>query len=232
MADEDTMRARAAAQDLGLALLALAAGCMDILVFTQLGNALPSAMTGNTALLGLALGQGRLARAVPFLLAFAGFVLGAATATAMLDLARARVRVASRLLVLEAVLLAGFALWWQLAPRPIGGFGRDGLIVLAAGGMGIQGVVARLADRPGINTIVFTSTLTAIVGAATQALFHTPHRLNAATKRQIFMFAAYLLGAVAAGLFLSGGGYRAIIALPVAAVLGALVCQLRAGLPV
>ena len=188
-------------------------------------------MTGNTALLGFALGRGQLAGAVPLLLALAGFVLGAATATAVLNLARAPDRVASLLLVLEAVLLAGFALGWQVAARPIGGFGRDGLILLAASSMGIQGVVAPRADRPGINTIVFTSTLTAIVGAVTQALVRVPHRLNSAAKRQIFMFAAYLLGAIAAGLFLHHGGFRPIVALPVAAVLGALACRVRARLP-
>ena len=42
--------------DLGLAMLAVGAGSMDVFGFA-LGGALPSAMTGNTALLGLALGQ-------------------------------------------------------------------------------------------------------------------------------------------------------------------------------
>ncbi|MGH8160965.1 MAG: DUF1275 family protein, partial [Gammaproteobacteria bacterium] len=45
-------RGRVDAQDGGLALLASAAGAMDVLAFTHLGNVLPSAMTGNTALLG------------------------------------------------------------------------------------------------------------------------------------------------------------------------------------
>ena len=43
--------------DLGLAMLAVGAGSMDVFGFFALGGALPSAMTGNTALLGLALGQ-------------------------------------------------------------------------------------------------------------------------------------------------------------------------------
>ena len=38
MTDGDTMRAGAAEQDLGLALLALAAGCIDIAAFAQLGT--------------------------------------------------------------------------------------------------------------------------------------------------------------------------------------------------
>lgn len=39
-----------------LALLAVAAGSVDVLAFAGLGGVLPSAMTGNTALLGRALG--------------------------------------------------------------------------------------------------------------------------------------------------------------------------------
>ena len=39
--------------DLGLAMLAIGAGSMDVFGFFALGGALPSAMTGSTALLGL-----------------------------------------------------------------------------------------------------------------------------------------------------------------------------------
>jgi uncharacterized membrane protein YoaK (UPF0700 family) len=41
-----------------LALLGFASGSMDALAFFNLGEVFPSATTGNTALLGLALGQG------------------------------------------------------------------------------------------------------------------------------------------------------------------------------
>ena len=69
--------------DIGLALLALGAGSMDALGFFALGGALPSAMTGNTALLGLALGQGHPVAAAPPFAAGLGFVLGAALAAAL-----------------------------------------------------------------------------------------------------------------------------------------------------
>jgi hypothetical protein len=39
-------------------MLGFASGSMDALAFFNLGEVFPSAMTGNTALLGLALGQG------------------------------------------------------------------------------------------------------------------------------------------------------------------------------
>jgi uncharacterized membrane protein YoaK (UPF0700 family) len=72
--------------DLGLAMLAIGAGSMDAFGLFALGGALPSAMTGNTALLGLALGQGHPTAAAPPFAAGTGFVLGAALASALLHL--------------------------------------------------------------------------------------------------------------------------------------------------
>jgi uncharacterized membrane protein YoaK (UPF0700 family) len=44
------------------------------------------------------------------------------------------------------------------------------LILLSAAGMGIQSVAARRINLPGIPTVVFTSTLTSIVMAATETI--------------------------------------------------------------
>ncbi len=72
--------------DVALALLSFAAGAMDALAFFSLGEVFPSAMTGNTALLGLALGQGHLTRASRPFVAFVGFLAGGALASASLEL--------------------------------------------------------------------------------------------------------------------------------------------------
>ena len=216
--------------DLGLALLAIGAGSMDALGFFALGGALPSAMTGNTALLGLALGQGRFAAAAPPLAAGIGFVLGAALATALLQLCLARLsvhRAAGWLLAVEAVLLAGFLLLWLLGGRPASGAGLYVLILLGAGGMGVQSVVARQDDRPGITTVVFTSTLTAIVIALTKSVLAKPHRLGFAAKRQLFVYLGYALGAIAGGI-LTWSGIEAMAVIPPAATLGALGLHLAA----
>lgn len=216
-------------RDWGLALMAMAAGTMDVLAFTQLGHVLPSAMTGNTALLGLSLGQGRFAAAIPFLIAFGAFCGGAALTATVLGLRRGAdpsPHLAYRLLVVEALLLAVFLVGWLAADRPFGTGVRDGLIVPAAFAMGMQSGIARLGNRPGINTIVFTSTLSAIVGAVTQALLRRPHSIGWDTRRQIGMFAAYFVGAVASGLLVLSGS-PAMAALPLAAVLGSLVLHWR-----
>ena len=172
---------------------------MDALGFFALGGALPSAMTGNTALLGLALGQGHPAAAAPPFAAGLGFVLGAALAAAMLHLGLNKLPVrrgVAWLLAAESCLLAGLLLAWQFTDRSAGGLPLYVLILLGAAGMGVQSVAARQDNRPGVTTVVFTSTLTSIVIALTGAILGSPHRLGFAAKRQMFMFLAYGIGAV------------------------------------
>jgi uncharacterized membrane protein YoaK (UPF0700 family) len=215
-------------RDLGLALLGFASGSMDALAFLHLRQVFPSAMTGNTALFGVALGQGHLIAASRPFIAFAGFLIGAAAAAAGIDLwldGWPVSRAVRWLLALEACLLAVFAVVWQFADRPIAGAGLYGLIVLASSAMGIQSRTARLVDRPGITTVVFTSTLTAIATAATAGLLRRPHRLPYATKRQIGMFLVYGLGAVSGGLLAPEGALIAF--LPFTSVVGAAALQWR-----
>ena len=194
MADVNSPKEHVNSGDVGLALLGFASGSMDALAFFHLGEVFPSAMTGNTALLGLALGQGDVIAASRPFIAFAGFLAGAAAASASVDLWLDKLpvpRAVCWLLALEACLLAAFGLAWQFIGRPMAGAGLYGFIVVASSGMGIQSVAARLVGRSGITTVVFTSTLTSIVTSATEAMLRRPHRLPFATKRQISMFLIY-----------------------------------------
>jgi hypothetical protein len=105
--------------DVGLALLGFASGSMDALAFFNLGEVFPSAMTGNTALLGLALGQGHVIAASRPFIAFVGFLTGAAAASVSVDLWLDKLpapRAVCWLLALEACFLAAFALAWAV-PR-------------------------------------------------------------------------------------------------------------------
>jgi uncharacterized membrane protein YoaK (UPF0700 family) len=227
VADKAVPPERLDAPDLGLALLAIGAGSMDAFGFFALGGALPSAMTGNTALLGLALGQ-NIAAAAPPLAAGLGFVLGAALAAAMLHLGFAKLPVhrgVAWLLAAESCLLAGLVVAWQFTDRSAGGLPLYGLILLGVAGMGVQSVAARQDNRPGVTTVVFTSTLTSIVIAVTGAIPGKTHRLSSAAKRQMFMFLAYGIGAVTGG-FLTWHAIGAIPFLPLAAAFLALVLHL------
>ena len=174
--------------DLVLALMGFASGAADVFAFVRLGGVFTSAMTGNTALFGLALAGGHVLAAARSVAAFAGFLAGAGIGAV---LAARRIPLA-RSLWLETAILAVFSALW---------FGRSGLyflIVLSAAGMGLQSLVARRFEAPGITTTYFTGTLTSIVlsilGAAPRLRF--PY----ATKRQVAVFGAYMVGAVAGGL--------------------------------
>jgi hypothetical protein len=66
--------------------------------------------------------------------------------------------------------------------------------------MGLQSVTARRLDVPGVNTVVFTSTLTAIIGAlADAAQYRASRPIRPETWRQIAAFLLYLGGAAGIG---------------------------------
>jgi uncharacterized membrane protein YoaK (UPF0700 family) len=202
---------------IALVLLSFAAGSMDTIAFLALGEVFTSAMSGNTILFGLALGQGHLAAASRALAAFAGYVCGVAGAAVTLKAPDHGIR---RTLELELLLLAVFAGWWTVrggvrnVPNPYG------LIILSAVAMGLQGAIGRAVRVTGIPTIVVTSTLTAFVGGlAERALAHQKPLASPVTRQQIATFAAYLVSAVIGGIAVWSGWLAVMPFVPLAAVL-------------
>ena len=202
---------------IALVLLSFAAGSMDTIAFLALGEVFTSAMSGNTILFGLALGQGHLAAASRALAAFAGYVCGVAGAAVSLKAPDHGIR---RTLELELLLLVVFAGWWTVrggvrnVPNPYG------LIILSAVAMGLQGGIGRAVRVTGIPTIVITSTLTAFVGGlAERALAHQKPLASPVTRQQIATFAAYLASAVIGGIAVWSGWLAVMPFVPLAAVL-------------
>lgn len=214
--------------EIGLMLLAFGSGSTDVTAFLKLGNVFTSAMTGNMALLGIAIGQGNMFAALQTFAALVGFIVGAATATAICDLRGERVPVASvlrPLFLLEASCLGGFAAAWSLMRHPLEKVALLGLIIASAAGMGIQSVAARKINAPGISTIVFTSTLTSIVMSVTGLAVRRSNSavLPFSTKRQIGVLVAYGFGALMTGL-LDRSTDGLTVWIPLAVVLTALGC--------
>jgi len=186
---------------IAVALLAFTAGSMDAIAFLTLGEVFTSAMSGNTILFGLALGQGRMSAASHALAAFIGYVIGVAGAGLPL---RTPTRGIEQTLVLEALFLAAFAGLWAARGGPTNPLDVYALITLSAVAMGLQGAVGRKVGIPGIPTIVVTSTLTAIIGAiAERALARARPVLAGPTRQQIGTFVTYLISAVIAGFAVS-----------------------------
>jgi uncharacterized membrane protein YoaK (UPF0700 family) len=218
---------RFGATDFGLALLAFASGSTDVMAFLLLGSIFTSAMTGNMALLAIAVGQGRFVSALLSLLALLGFVFGVALATAIYDPRMHPARLVLRpLFVLEIACLGGFAATWYFVDRSMQSLGLDALILLSATAMGIQGVIARHFNAPGINTIVFTSTLVSIVMSVTGAIakpdLYPPVRIS--TIRQIGIFLVYGFGGFVAA-FIAWHRIGIIQWIPFLAVTCAIVCE-------
>jgi len=206
-----------------LACLSLVSGCIDVLSFVELRDLFASAMTGNTALLALAMSRGDWLAASRSLSALFAFGLGVALGTLMYPSKHQSTRSGIRwLLVLELVFLTGCSILWSASSGPVEGSTLYAVIVLLAVSMGIQAVVARSINSLGVNTVVFTSALIRIVISATGAL---RRRAALASLSNIWpdvgTFVAYFCGAALAGMLVSHH-LGTLIWLPIAAVLVAL----------
>lgn len=183
--------------------LATASGSADVFAFLKFHDVFTSAMTGNTALLGMALGQGHILEATRSLAALLGFAAGSVLGTVIHD-ASATAPVRSRLrrvIGVEALCLALVAVLWPLVAHPVYGMQLFVLIVVASAAMGMQSVVARVIDLPGITTVVFTTTLTMITMGLTRAVSHKggSPAVKPITWRQIIVMGCYLAGAIVSG---------------------------------
>jgi uncharacterized membrane protein YoaK (UPF0700 family) len=208
--------------DLGLVLLSGGAGCTDVLAFLKLGDLFTSAMTGNAALLAIAVGRGHLLAASRSLCALVGFALGVVLATAITSpgpgQGEDRRRTLRRLLPLELIFLISCTTLWSFTSHSVHGVLRYAIIGLSALSMGIQAIAARASNSSGINTIVFTTNLVNILIAATRALAHLQPQGNWSARSTYYAqaFVAYGAGAVLAAFLLHHGF---VIWIPAAAVL-------------
>ncbi len=147
-------------------LLACAAGSVDAIGYLGLDHVFTANMTGNTVLLGLALGQGHLLEVLRNLLALVGFALGVALGAWIVQAGGnlgdwdRRITWTVRL---EAVALAAFTLLWHLLAQPRTPNGLHLLIVLSAAAMGLQSAAVRKLNLPGVSTTYVTGTVTSLV---------------------------------------------------------------------
>ncbi len=156
-------------RNLLLLLLAGTAGAVDALSYVGLGRVFTANMTGNTVLLGLAVGQAEGLAVVRSSLAMVGFVGGVALGAGMaVRGGRGQLwpRGATAALAVEWALLCAFAGLWLAGgvAEPRAGTAAA-LIVLSALAMGIQSAVARRLDVSGVATTYITGTLTTLASS-------------------------------------------------------------------
>lgn len=192
---------------------AFAAGAVDIIGFANLGGVFASAMTGNFALLAYHVAQGNTLSAVGSVIALAGFVAGCVIG---FGLRRGRsVRTTINLLLgTETGLLLLFACYalWNAHTEFVPGM-RLQIVVLALA-MGLQAVVGQLTTH---STIVFTTTLTRLVGGIADAIATADSTKLHEVRVQITLVASYLVGALLTGV-LAVQKVSAVVFLPLMGV--------------
>lgn len=152
-------------RDALLVVLAIGAGAVDAISLTALG-VFTAAITGNLVLVGIAIGTGDGGQALRAGSAFAAFALGLVLAARVLgeEGAEPSLRARARhVVLLVALVQAGFAAAWLVLDGHPHGAERIALIAAAALAMGAQTEAVRTWHARGITTTYVTGTLTLLV---------------------------------------------------------------------
>jgi uncharacterized membrane protein YoaK (UPF0700 family) len=207
------------------AVLTVGSAATDIMAFTRLGNVFASVMTSNIVFLGLAAARHSGTLAVRAAVSFAGYTAGVwggsrlARRPSPADAGSGGAggpwtRWVTAALALEAVVLAGFTIGWEVTgTRPTGG-PQLVLIALATLAMGIQSAVVVVLNISGVGTTYLTGTLTSLIDslASPGADRGTATRREANLRRAVAL-SALVVGALLAGLLISAAA-AAVPAIP------------------
>jgi uncharacterized membrane protein YoaK (UPF0700 family) len=181
--------------ELILLLTAFAAGAVDVISFATLGGVFASAMTGNFALLAYYVAQSDAQSAMGSVVALSGFALGCALGV-LQRRGRAQEQALTLLLANEAGLLLFFALYAIWTPHVAHGPSDHLQILLLAVAMGLQAVIGQTIN---LTTIVFTTTLTKLVGTIADSIANGDVSGLKDVKIQSAVVVAYLFGALLSG---------------------------------
>jgi uncharacterized membrane protein YoaK (UPF0700 family) len=181
--------------ELILLLTAFAAGAVDVISFATLGGVFASAMTGNFALLAYYVAQSDAQSAMGSVVALSGFAVGCALGV-LQRRGRAQEQALSLLLANEAGLLLFFALYAIWTPHVAHAPSDHLQILLLAVAMGLQAVIGQTIN---LTTIVFTTTLTKLVGTIADSIANGDVSGLKDVKIQSAVVVAYLFGALLSG---------------------------------
>jgi uncharacterized membrane protein YoaK (UPF0700 family) len=178
-----------------LLLTAFAAGTVDIISFATLGGVFASAMTGNFALLAYYVAHSDAQSAMGSVVALIGFAGGCAVGVLMRR-GRAQEQALNRLLACESGLLLFFALYAIWTPHVAHAPSDHLQILLLAVAMGLQAVIGQTIS---LTTIVFTTTLTKLVGTIADSIANGDVSGLKDVKIQSAVVVSYLFGALLSG---------------------------------
>lgn len=207
----------------GVYLLASVGGCIDAIGFLTLGSLFVAHMSGNTASLGAFFGQGRWELGLPHLVAVPIFAAGIIAGHLWLAW-KPGSRSVALILLLEAALLAGFAIAWAIAGSPVPntpGFYALALLPLLA--MGLQNSSIRTIGNVTFHTTYVTGVVDLFAESSAKYFRHRSPEAARTARQAAFVWLCYAVGGAAgsAGLLFVKAG---IFALPVTVLLLLSAC--------
>jgi uncharacterized membrane protein YoaK (UPF0700 family) len=223
-------------------LLACVAGVVDAVSYMRLGHVFTANMTGNTVLLGLALGQEESPAVIRSSMALVGFLGGAslgAWVTSRGQHGGVWAPAVTVTLAMEGALLTVLGVvWYEASDLDDNQATRVALITLLALAMGLQSAVGRRLNIPGIATTYITGTLVslstrlitgrrgapAFYGSPVQAV---PSAAAAPLEPSLGLLAStwgiYIGGAAAAASMITFFGPFFALALPIALLVAVIL---------
>jgi uncharacterized membrane protein YoaK (UPF0700 family) len=179
-------------RDVLVVILTLCTGALDAVCFLRLGRVFSSVITGNLALLGIAVGEKNGGLAANGGLAIAGYAAGVVLGTTCAGTAeRGQPAWPRRVTVTQAVelgILVVFSAGWLISGSHRGTATRMVLLVLAATAMGVQTAAVRRLGQ--MSTTYLTSTLTGLFAAV------ATRRLPEDWQRSVGVIVALVVGAI------------------------------------
>jgi uncharacterized membrane protein YoaK (UPF0700 family) len=197
----------AATRDTLVVLLAFTAGCVDAISYLGLGRIFTANMTGNTVLLGLALGQAQGLAALRSAVALAGYLAGAAGGALLSGRAAKQTLwppAVTTICACELLILAALSVTGAVLLSPSAGGVIDLFILLVATAMGLQSVAVTALGIRGVATTYITGTWTTMMVGLVSKLPLALARPSGAEPRpgtgmQTAVVGVYLLAAVVGG---------------------------------
>jgi uncharacterized membrane protein YoaK (UPF0700 family) len=179
-----------------LLALALGAGAADAAAFLGIGRVFIANMTGNTVLLGVAIGRGSGGDFLRAASALVGFGIGVSVGTMLISRGESQFpRLARHAFVVETAALVLLLVGWAA----IGvSSARYELIGVAGMAMGIQSAAVLAAHTGGIATTYVTGTLTSAIARFTSRLRGVAPAGDARLPGEVWV--TYAAGAIAGGL--------------------------------
>ena len=179
-------------RDLLVVILTLCTGALDAVCFLRLGKVFSSVITGNLALLGIAVGEKNGGLAANGGLTLAGYAAGVVLGTLFAGTAERGQpvwprRVSVTLAVVLGILVV-FSAGWLVWSSHRGTATRMVLLVLAAAAMGVQTAAVRRLGQ--MSTTYLTSTLTGLFAAL--ATWRMPDEW----QRSVGVIVALVVGAI------------------------------------